>query len=240
MADIADNLTPEETEEDKKFESEMYGKCGWDRMCQMKMKAEREQAREESASSETTSIQGAINVPAASSFTESQSSVNELMAQNSSFAKVPNIDLCGFLGGIEPTNFDLPNIRLGSVDGVGGLPSMNDIMGGINGITLPALQGASTALTDLLGQASQGIGDMAKAIQGSIPSVSCGSVKVTALDVVAPGMGQALEVASSLPSVDIQRFQSLPLPYGTTPNIVIESPDVTVQSLDDEIDSGEF
>ena len=80
-------------------------------MCQMKMKAEREQAREESASSETTSIQGAINVPAASSFTESQSSVNELMAQNSSFAKVPNIDLCGFLGGIEPTNFDLPNIR---------------------------------------------------------------------------------------------------------------------------------
>ena len=54
MADIADNLTPEEIEEDKKFESEMYGKCGWDRMCQMKMKAEREQAREASASSETT------------------------------------------------------------------------------------------------------------------------------------------------------------------------------------------
>jgi hypothetical protein len=31
-----------------------------------------------------------------------------------------------------------------------------------------------------------------------------------------------------------------PVPYGTDPNIVIESPDVTVRSLDDTIDSGEF
>lgn len=238
MADIADNLTPEEIEEDKKFESEMYGKCGWDRMCQMKTKAEREQAREASASSETISIEGAIDVPAASSFSESQITVNELMAQNSSFAKVPNIDLCGFLGGIEPTNFDLPNIRLGSVDGVGGLPSMNDIMGGINGVTLPALQGVSTALTDLLGQASQGIGDMAKAIQGSIPTISCGAPTISTIpELPSTGMGDALK--STVSSVGIPEVAS-PLPYGTTPNIIIESPDVTVQSLDDEIDSGEF
>ena len=30
------------------------------------------------------------------------------------------------------------------------------------------------------------------------------------------------------------------VPYGTNPNIVIESPDVTVKSLDDDIDMGEF
>jgi hypothetical protein len=50
-------------------------------------------------------------------------------------------------------------------------------------------------------------------------------------------MGDALKFDAASP---IDPFIAEPVPYGTNPNIILESPDVTVKSLNDLIDAGEF
>lgn len=181
--------------------------------------------------SEAVSIRGMVNVPVATDFGESKKSINELSTERGDLSQVPNIDICGFLGGVEPFEFDLPNIE------IGGLPSLNDIMAGINGITLPALQIASDAIVGIVGKINDTISDIGAAIQGSIPTISCGKPQGTVDIPSIPQMGDAL-----VPSVEelVDSFIAEPVPYGTNPNIVIESPDVTVKSLDDDIDMGEF
>jgi hypothetical protein len=135
------------------------------------------------------------------------------------------------LGDTSSFDFDLPNLKLG------GLPSLNDIMAGINGITLPSLQIASDAIVGIVGKIGDAINDIGAAIQGSIPTISCGKASTLPSLPSPPQMGDALKVPSvtQVPTTVVE-----PVPYGTNPNITIESPDVTVESLTDEIDSGEF
>jgi hypothetical protein len=181
---------------------------------------------------ESTSIKGMVNIPAASNFSESKKSLNELASQKGDLASVPNIDICGFLGDLPSIDLDIPNIRLG------GLPSLNDIMGAISGITLPALQISSELITGVVGKIGDAIEDIGKAIQGNIPTISCGKPKPLPELPAPPSLGQALTPPSTIDQVDA--FIAEPVPYGTSPSITIESPDVTVKSLDDEIDAGEF
>jgi hypothetical protein len=182
-------------------------------------------------SSEAVSIKGMVNVPVATNFSESKQSINEVAAQRGDLATVPNIDICGFLGDTSSFDFDLPNLKLG------GLPSLNDIMAGINGITLPSLQIASDAIVGIVGKIGDAINDIGAAIQGSIPTISCGKPSTLPSLPSPPQMGDALK-APTVPVVSETVVE--PVAYGTNPNITIESPDVTVQSLNDEIDSGEF
>jgi len=181
--------------------------------------------------SEAVSIRGMVNVPVATDFNESKKSINELTTERGDISQVPDIDICGFLGKVTSFDLDIPN------SSVGGLPSLNDIMAGINGITLPTLQIASEAIVGVVGKINDTIADIGAAIQGNIPTISCGKPEATPTQPSQPQLGSALSQPAEEP---IDPFIAEPVPYGTNPNIVIESPDVTVQSLNDEIDSGEF
>ncbi len=181
--------------------------------------------------SEAVSIRGMVNVPVATDFNESKKSINELTTQRGDISKVPSIDICGFLSKVTSLNLDIPNAN------IGGLPSLNDIMAGINGITLPTLQVSSESIVGIVGKINDTIMDIGAAIQSSIPTITCGKPEAVPTPQSQPQLGSAL----SQPAEElIDAFIVEPIPYGTSPNIVIESPDVTVQSLDDEIDSGEF
>lgn len=181
---------------------------------------------------EAVSIKGMVSVPCATNFSEAKKSLNELAATKGELAKIPNIDICAFLGDLPSLDIDLPNLKLP------GLPSLNDIMAAINGITLPSLQIASDLITGIVGQIGDAINDIGKAIQINIPTISCGKVPVTPQLPSLPQLGSALAPPSVSQAIDT--FTAEPVPYGTSPQITIESPDVTVKSLDDEIDSGEF
>ena len=146
-------------------------------------------------------------------------------------SQVPDIDICGFLGKVPSLDLDIPNAS------IGGLPSLNDIMAGINGITLPTLQIASEAIVGVVGKINDTIADIGTAIQSNIPTISCGKPEAIPTPQSQPQLGSALSQPAEEP---VDAFIAEPVPYGTNPNIVIESPDVTVKSLDDEIDLGEF
>ena len=180
---------------------------------------------------EEVSIKGMVNVPVATDFSESKKSINELTAQRGDLASIPNIDICAFMGDTPSFDFDLPNLKLGD------LPSLNEIMAGINGITLPSLEFASDAILGVIGKLNSAVNDISAAIQGSIPTISCGKPQGTVDVPSVPQMGDALKFDTASP---IDPFIAEPVPYGTNPNIILESPDVTVKSLDDIIDAGVF
>jgi hypothetical protein len=189
------------------------------------------------AQSEAVSIRGMVNVPVASNFQESKQSINELTAQKGDFSKINDIDICAWMGDIPKIDLDITNFKLGD------LPSINDILAGINGITLPALQLASEAVTGVIGKISDSISDIASSIQAQIPTISCGKPKEPEPVQTTPTLGDTIsadreEFRIDPFTTDITSRQ--PPPYGVDPNITIESPDVTVQSLNDTIDAGEF
>lgn len=189
------------------------------------------QQKASSPNSEDVSIKGATPVPVATDFTESKSSVNEISATKSPLASVPDIDVCSFLSKIPPINIDLnPDL--------GGGNTLADILGEINGITLKGMEIVSDAIVGVVGGAGKIIGDVASAIDEAIPDITCGTPPPTVtVDLPIP-TGAALAppaapVTSAAPAVPA-------VSYGTTPQIVVESPDVTVKSIDDELDGGEF
>jgi len=184
--------------------------------------------------SEDVSIKGMVNPPVATDFTESKQSLNELTAQKGDLSKVPDIDICAFMSNLPDGGIDLPSLE--------GIPSLNDIMVAVNGVTLPVLQAVSQGITDIVGRIGGAIGDIGAAIQGSVPTITCGKRPVVdPLQVAASAAGEpALGAALARAPEPTPTPTPEPVPYGTDPNIVIESPDVTVRSLDDTIDSGEF
>lgn len=189
------------------------------------------------AQSEAVSIRGMVNVPVASNFQESKQSINELAAQKGDFSKINDIDICAWMGDIPKIDLDITNFKLGD------LPSINDILAGINGITLPALQLASDAITGVIGKISDTVSQIASDIQSQIPTISCGKPKPAELPEPDSTLGDT--ISSNQEEFRIDPFTDditsrQPPPYGVDPNIVIESPDVTVQSLNDTIDAGEF
>jgi hypothetical protein len=226
------SATPSRSTQGSVYSSEDIETYQFDQQNQLKTYAALDAAQKSSVkTSEAVSIRGMVNVPVATDFNESKKSINELTTERGDMSQVPDIDICGFLGKVPSLDLDIPNAS------IGGLPSLNDIMAGINGITLPTLQIASEAIVGVVGKINDTIADIGTAIQSNIPTISCGKPEVIPTPQSQPQLGSALSQPAEEP---VDAFIAEPVPYGTNPNIVIESPDVTVKSLDDEIDLGEF
>lgn len=179
---------------------------------------------------EDVGVKGAIRVPAATTYDDSQTSLTEVAAYEGDLAnatKSQNIEICGFLG-------DLPDLGIDPAAPQLGIPALQDLAKAINGVTLSALEFAAKPIVDIVGGASKAIGDLASAIQSSVPTVTCGAQQPDVPAEVAPNIGSALSAvppappAPAVPSV------------GVTPTITITSPSVTVQSLNDVLDAGEI
>jgi hypothetical protein len=226
------SATPSRSTQGSVYSSEDIETYQFDQQNQLKTYAALDAAQKSSVkTSEAVSIRGMVNVPVATDFNESKKSINELTTERGDMSQVPDIDICGFLGKVPSLDLDIPNAS------IGGLPSLNDIMAGINGITLPTLQIASEAIVGVVGKINDTIADIGTAIQSNIPTISCGKPEAIPTPQSQPQLGSALSQPAEEP---VDAFIAEPVPYGTNPNIVIESPDVTVKSLDDEIDLGEF
>lgn len=224
--------TPSRSAQGSVYSSEDIETYQFDQQNQLKTYAALDAAQKSLVkTSEAVSIRGMVNVPVATDFNESKKSINELTTERGDISQVPDIDICGFLSKVPSLDLDITNIR------PGGLPSLNDIVAQISGITLPTLQIASEAIVGVVGKINNTAVDIASAIQSSVPTISCGKREPTPTPQTQPELGSALSQPVDEP---IDAFIAEPVPYGTSPNIVIESPDVTVQSLDDEIDFGEF
>jgi hypothetical protein len=179
---------------------------------------------------ENKSLVGMVSVPVATDFTESKQSLNELTTQRGDLATIPDIDLCGFMSNLPDSNLNLPSAAQLQL-------SLNEVMASIQGITLPSLQVASDAIYGIVGTVDSAVGDLGAALQSSIPTLSCGKKPVTVEDVQQVAeLGQAF---APEPQPQAEAVVETPA-YGTQPTIVIDSPEVTVDALDDEIDLGEF
>jgi len=182
--------------------------------------------------SEAVSIRGMVSVPVATNFEDSKKTMNELAGKKGDLAKLKDINICAFLSDIPNLNIDITNFKIGK------LPSLNDIMSAINGITLLALKFPTDIMAEVFGAAGQFVNDISSQIQGAIPTISCKPKEAPqAQEPSAPSIGEDVSFDDE---IDIDPFIAEPVPYGTQFNVVIDSPDVTVRSLDDEIDAGEY
>lgn len=180
---------------------------------------------------EDVSIKGAVPVPVATDFTESKKSINEIVAQKGELASIPNIDLCAFLPSI-------PNINIPSIGEGSGLPSLGDIMATINGVTLGGVKLISGVLEGALGTLGDITNNISAAIQANVPNISCGAPIAQTIPQQVPAIGSALQ-APSVPGVPTQA--AVPsVDYGVEPEITVETTSLTVKSIDDELDAGEF
>lgn len=182
--------------------------------------------------SETVGIRGALNVPAASSYADAKTGLTEIMANSgelASVAKSNNIELCGFLSDLPTIDIDMSAPQLG-------IPSLQEIMKGINGITIPGLEFVSEGIVGVLGGVAKEVSGLASAIQSQIPTITCGAPqpKPTTQPTT---LGGAL--TPSRPSAVVPTPVEAK-PVGIVPSISVESPDVTVQSLNDVLEAGEF
>lgn len=181
---------------------------------------------------EFVGIRGAVSVPAASSYGDAKTSINEIAANAgdlASAANAGNVELCGFLSSLPSIDIDMSAPQLG-------IPVLQDIMKAVNGISMPALEFGSDAIVGIIGGASKAIGDLSSALQSSVPTVTCGGVP--AIPPVSPApLASALipggPVVAALAPVAIKQI-------GVSPSINVTSPDVTVQSLNDVLEAGEF
>jgi hypothetical protein len=185
-----------------------------------------------SAASEAVSIRGMVSVPVATNFEDSKKTMNELAGKKGDLAKLKDINICGFLSDIPNLNIDITNFKIGN------LPSLNDIMSAVNGITLLALKFPTDIMAEVFGAAGQFVNDISSAIQDAIPTISC-KPKESELPTESPEPRIGDQVSFDDP-IDIDPFVAEPVPYGKQFNVTIDSPDVTVQSLNDTIDAGEF
>lgn len=179
--------------------------------------------------SEDVSIKGSMAVPAASSYQEATGGVTELLASKSPLSKVPDIDVCSFLSKIPPININL-NPEIGD-------SSLSDILGEISGITLEGMEVVSRGIVDAVSAVGNAVGGLASAIQESIPTIGCATPGPEVM-VELPTIGSAI-TPKAVPATPTT--QAVPrVPYASEPQITIDSPDVTVRSIDDELDGGEF
>jgi hypothetical protein len=182
---------------------------------------------------EFVGIKGAIPVPVSSSYSDSKSSLNEIVAQQGELAAAAaagNIELCGFLSNLPSIDIDMAAPQLG-------IPGLQDIMKEINGIATPALEFGSDAIVGIVGGASKAIGDLASALQSNVPTVTCGGVSLPLPTPTPLGLATALIPGGPLIGVVAPILLDK---VGITPPINISSPDVTVQSLNDVLEAGEF
>ena len=151
--------------------------------------------------------------------------------QRGDLAAVPDIDLCGFMS-------SLPDDSGITIDTSQVESDLNKIFASIQGITLPAVTFISDTIDGVVGTIDTAVGDLGAAVQSQIPKLSCGKKPITTETV-----DEVVQLGSALvpPSEADQAPAAVePPPYGTQPTIVIDSPEVTVDALDDQIDLGEF
>jgi hypothetical protein len=188
---------------------------------------------------EASGLQGAIRVPAASSYADAKTDFNSLVSDYGDLSQVSkrnNIELCGFLN-------DLPKIDIDLSSPLSGIEGYDEFIAKVNGVGKKFL-GVLTGTENLFGsgptpfdrfqEGLQQISNLASAIQQNIPTISCGGTQPLEAVSASP-IGSALfpNVMSPPP---IPSFQQI----GVTPSINISSPDVTVQSLNDVLEAGEF
>lgn len=181
---------------------------------------------------EFVGIKGAISVPAASSYDDAKTSINELAANAgdlASAANAGNIELCGFLSNLPSIDIDMSAPQLG-------IPALQDIMKAVNGISMPALEFGSDAIVGIIGGASKALGDLSSALQSNVPTITCGSVPLV------PPVSPATLASALIPGGPIiTALAPIALKQiGITPPINVTSPDVTVQALNDVLEAGEF
>ena len=182
---------------------------------------------------EFVGIKGAIAVPVSSSYTDAKASLTEIVAQQgdlASAAAAGNIELCGFLSDLPSIDIDMSAPQLG-------IPGLQDIMKEINGIATPALEFGSDAIVGIVGGASKAIGDLASALQSNVPTITCGGKALPLPTPTPAGLATALVPGGPLVAVLAPVVLDK---VGITPPINISSPDVTVQSLNDVLEAGEF
>lgn len=180
---------------------------------------------------EFVGVKGAVSIPAAASYGDAKTSLGEVAAKAgdlASAAKGQNIELCGFLSDLPSIDFDMSLPQAG-------IPALQDLMKEINGISMPVLEFGAEAITNVIGGATKAIGDLASAIQSSVPNITCGATPPL-LPVTPPDFASALIPGSPPGTAPIPTV----LPVGITPPISVTSPDVTVQSLNDVLEAGEF
>lgn len=181
---------------------------------------------------EFVGVRGAVSVPVASGYGDAKTSLNEIAAKAGDLAgaaKSNNIELCGFLSDLPSIDLDLSAPQLG-------IPALQDIMKAVNGFAMPILEFGGGAIEGVFGGASKILGDLGSAIQGSIPTITCGSLP--AIPPISPTtFASALipggPILTTLAPIAVSQI-------GITPPINITSPDVTVQSLNDVLEAGEF
>lgn len=177
---------------------------------------------------ELTGIKGAISVPAASSYEDAKTSLNEIASANGDLAAVAqkqNIEICGFLSDLPSIDIDLSAPQLG-------IPALQDLVKDINGLALPPLEFASDAIVGVIAGASKAVGDLASAIQNAIPSISCGGSPPALPTPSLNNIGSALVPSTiSAPVTTVTQI-------GVAPTITVTSPNTTVESLNDVIDAG--
>lgn len=177
---------------------------------------------------ELLGIKGAISVPAASSYEDAKTSLNEIAAANGDLAAVAqkqNIEICGFLSDLPSIDIDLSAPQLG-------IPELQDLVKDINGLALPPLEFASDAIVGVIAGASKAVSDLASAIQNAIPNVTCGG-KPPALPV--PDINN---IGSALVPSSISAPVTAVTQIGVAPTITVTSPNTTVEALNDVIDAG--
>ena len=183
--------------------------------------------------SEFVGVRGSISVPVASSYSDSKTSITEIAAEEGVLAEVAKrdeIDICGFLGDL------FPDATNQVTDPFPGIPQLEDLVKEINGIATPVLEFGADAIMGVIGGATRAIGDVASAIQDSIPNITCSK----ALPLPTPvqlGLASAIfpgaPIVAAVAPVVIEQI-------GIKPPINVSSPDVTVQSLNDVLEAGEF
>ena len=163
---------------------------------------------------ESVTIRGMVDIPGASQFNEAIGTIYQIAKSKGDLSKVSDIRGSGFVDGIPLIEDTVPDVPMPFEESN---ITSNEIMARICGVSYPVSSAESGA--DL----KKILSGMRERVQPAPPLPGMG-------DAFAPPPPPLLAAPELVPDVE----------YGIDPNIVIESPDVTVQSLNDEIDSGEF
>lgn len=187
--------------------------------------------------SELVGVAGGASVPAASSFEESMMSPTALAAVRGDLVALPpSIDICGFLSGLKLP--EIPDI-IGAI-----ISTIQEIIASITGVIQAVIDAILKLIDEIFGLVQDAIDYIANALRNLIPEITCGAPIIgqvlgvaSAAGAFSPAVGSALAPVAPVAEV----VQALPgASTGITPVVSVISPDVTVKSIDDTLDAGEF
>lgn len=161
---------------------------------------------------EAVTIRGMVDIPGASDYMEAVSArIHDVVSAKGDLSKVGDPKLQRLVRGVRIIEETVPDVPIPFEESA---VSLKDIVARIGGMSYPVELEVSPEDIDRIVMEE-------RVQQPSLPAMG---------DAFVPRIPPLIAAPQPVPEVE----------YGIRPNIVIESPDVTVQSLDDEIDSGEF